>query len=119
VDRIDWRVALKFGAETAPPSRQPVHTDFLDDHNRPTTTPWHKSDYASGGTGPRFVDFQVVYDQVNNQRYVQDRVLSSSSTSTMVRSFDRSPGYDSLRRVTSLDEGELNTGKTAIASRSR
>jgi len=31
-----------FGAGTPSPSRQPVHTDFLDDHNRPIATRWLK-----------------------------------------------------------------------------
>ena len=54
--------------------------------------------------------FKYGYDQAGNRIYRENTVAASAH--------DEFYGYDGLHRLTAMDRGDLNAGKTASAPRS-
>ncbi|MFN9023555.1 MAG: hypothetical protein ACK5XK_09555, partial [Phycisphaerales bacterium] len=93
------------------------YDEYMDRFNRPIKNQWQR--VKSETQAPVFVEFKPAYDRSGLVTSVEDTIFGSGlrdgdTNPDFTRTFDQFITRDALKRVTKQEEGQLNTGRTAI-----
>ncbi|MFN7441268.1 MAG: hypothetical protein ACK5WB_03870 [Phycisphaerales bacterium] len=95
------------------------YDEYMDRFNRVLKNQWQKVN--SPTNAPVFVEFKPAYDRGGLVTSVEDTIFGSGlkdgdTNPDFTRAFDQFITRDALKRVTKQEEGQLNSGRTAIVT---
>jgi YD repeat-containing protein len=88
------------------------YQNYMDRFNRPTKDYWTRIPLGIS-VAPVVMNTTTAYDEVGLPKYTKD---FQAKVNVSDRNFDRLNTWDSLRRLVSRQEGEVNSGGTAVTS---